>query len=90
MSDSLVRYYRVLTVNSLGLAVSGGVDSMALATLCADLSDEINDDDDTDVFTAFIVDHRLRKGSRDEALAVQENLYKLGCCLALPTQAFIH
>ncbi|KAB2574980.1 tRNA(Ile)-lysidine/2-thiocytidine synthase [Lasiodiplodia theobromae] len=62
----------------LGLAVSGGVDSMALATLCADLSDEINEDDDTDVFTAFIVDHQLRKGSSEEALEVQENLYKLG------------
>lgn len=51
---------------------------MALATLCADLSDEINEDDDTDVFTAFIVDHQLRKGSSEEALEVQEHLYKLG------------
>lgn len=51
---------------------------MALATLCADLSDEVNEDDDTDVFTAFIVDHQLRKGSSEEALEVQENLYKLG------------
>lgn len=51
---------------------------MALATLCADLSDEINLEDDVDVFTAFIVDHQLRRGSSEEALEVQENLYKLG------------
>lgn len=51
---------------------------MALATLCADLSDEINLEDDTDVFTAFIVDHQLRRGSSEEALEVQDNLYKLG------------
>ncbi|KAL1644670.1 hypothetical protein SLS58_004131 [Diplodia intermedia] len=62
----------------LGLAVSGGVDSMALATLCADLSGEVSDDDDTDVFTAFIVDHQLRSGSSEEAWEVRENLYRLG------------
>ncbi|KKY16265.1 putative pp-loop family protein [Diplodia seriata] len=62
----------------LGLAVSGGVDSMALATLCADLSGEVSDDDDADVFTAFIVDHQLRSGSSEEAWEVREKLYKLG------------
>ncbi|KAL1626802.1 hypothetical protein SLS56_006704 [Neofusicoccum ribis] len=51
---------------------------MALATLCADLSEEINEDDDGDTFTAFVVDHQLRRGSSEEALAVQENLYNLG------------
>ncbi|EKG19195.1 tRNA(Ile)-lysidine/2-thiocytidine synthase [Macrophomina phaseolina MS6] len=52
---------------------------MALATLCTDLSDEINGSyDDTEVFTAFIVDHQLRQGSSEEALEVQEHLYKLG------------
>ncbi|KAF2145434.1 uncharacterized protein K452DRAFT_355894 [Aplosporella prunicola CBS 121167] len=63
----------------LGLAVSGGADSMALATLCADLSEELGEEEDeTDIFTAFIVDHQLRKGSTDEARTVQENLLNLG------------
>ncbi|GME50917.1 Pp-loop family protein [Neofusicoccum parvum] len=69
----------------LGLAISGGVDSMALATLCADLSEEINEDDDGDTFTAFVVDHQLRRGSSEEALAVQENLYNLGPSQSLNT-----
>ncbi|KAK8216450.1 mitochondrial tRNA-lysidine synthetase [Phyllosticta capitalensis] len=58
----------------LGLAISGGVDSMALATLAAELSDS----DETDVFTAFIVDHQLRQGSDEEASLVQRSLDHLG------------
>ncbi|KAK7536029.1 mitochondrial tRNA-lysidine synthetase [Phyllosticta citribraziliensis] len=62
----------------LGLAVSGGVDSMALATLAAQLSSEIDDSEDNDVFTAFIVDHQLRQGSDEEASLVQRSLDHLG------------
>ncbi|KAK7534638.1 PP-loop family-domain-containing protein [Phyllosticta citricarpa] len=62
----------------LGLAVSGGVDSMALATLAAELSSEIDGSEENDVFTAFIVDHQLRQGSDEEASLVQRSLDHLG------------
>ncbi|KAI9821830.1 MAG: hypothetical protein M1827_002412 [Pycnora praestabilis] len=48
----------------LGLAVSGGVDSMALATLCKRLDLTISYDF---FFKAFIVDHGAREGSKAEA-----------------------
>jgi tRNA(Ile)-lysidine synthase TilS/MesJ len=55
----------------LGVAVSGGVDSMALAFLAKkDLKPH-------DELTAFIVDHRIRSNSTEEALQVQRNLAKL-------------
>ncbi|KAI5240001.1 hypothetical protein E4T42_08532 [Aureobasidium subglaciale] len=57
----------------LGLAISGGVDSMALASLCKHVR----------IFnmppvTAFIVDHRLRSESTKEAESVAELLGTLG------------
>lgn len=56
-----------------GLAISGGVDSMALAYLCAKLqkSKQMS-------FRAFIVDHGARDGSAKEAKSVFEALEKLG------------
>ncbi|KAI9713176.1 MAG: hypothetical protein M1820_001161 [Bogoriella megaspora] len=51
----------------LGLAVSGGVDSMALATLCTRFRDQF-------ILKAFIVDHGARPGSYDEALEVAKYL----------------
>ncbi|KAI4717314.1 hypothetical protein E4T48_06467 [Aureobasidium sp. EXF-10727] len=51
--------------NGLGLAISGGVDSMALATLCATVRNFAKPP-----ITAFIVDHRLRPGSTEEAQSV--------------------
>ena len=59
----------------LGLAVSGGVDSMALASLCSrsSLSQHLHG-----IFTAFIVDHDLRHGSAIEAKLVAERIRELG------------
>ena len=62
----------------VALAVSGGVDSMALAFLCARLRRSAQHiecaDNPLASFTATIVDHRLRPGSAAEALAVQAAL----------------
>lgn len=60
----------------LGVAVSGGVDSMALATLCADMMRR--DPPFRPRFHAFVVDHRARSGSREEAEAVVARLHDLG------------
>jgi tRNA(Ile)-lysidine synthase len=59
-----------------GLAISGGVDSMALATLCSGLRESSQHGKHLS-FTAFIVDHGLRSGSHDEALEVAEFLDQL-------------
>ncbi|EME40936.1 hypothetical protein DOTSEDRAFT_56007 [Dothistroma septosporum NZE10] len=58
----------------LGLAISGGVDSMALATLT-----KIIKEDSTfpHTFTGFIVDHRLREDSSEEAILVAKSLKQL-------------
>ncbi len=55
-----------------GLAVSGGLDSMALAYLCRSLPMQ------RPRFKAFIVDHRAREGSRREAEAVRDALEGMG------------
>jgi len=57
----------------LGLAISGGVDSMALATLCNQVRSFR-----LPPVTAFIVDHRLRPGSAHEAQSVGNVLLSLG------------
>ncbi|KAM3082337.1 hypothetical protein ACMFMF_002002 [Clarireedia jacksonii] len=72
----------------LGLAVSGGVDSMALAALCMRMNKKwplihkhLKIDPNLELrfrFTAFIVDHGLRDGSDEEALQVKSNLAELG------------
>ena len=54
----------------IGLAISGGVDSMALAALCAKISQF--------KFHAFVVDHGARNGSELEAEAVKCEVIKLG------------
>ena len=60
----------------LGLAISGGVDSMALAYLCSAMRGmpyaSIID------FTGFVVDHKLRDGSTEEAQKVRDSLAQLG------------
>jgi len=68
-----------------GIAVSGGVDSMALAFLCSKMRDKAtkiqhNPQDDLLVprFRAFIVDHRAREGSGEEAKIVRTRLRSLG------------
>ncbi|KAK7747015.1 hypothetical protein SLS62_009272 [Diatrype stigma] len=58
----------------VGLAVSGGVDSMALAYLCAQLRREHPtikiSDNPVSTFRGIVVDHGLRAGSSEEARAV--------------------
>ncbi|RMY74184.1 hypothetical protein D0863_03399 [Hortaea werneckii] len=58
----------------LGLAISGGVDSMALASLCHrfGLASPHHPS-----FIGFIVDHKLRRGSTEEAHKVAECLGRL-------------
>lgn len=60
----------------VGIAVSGGPDSMALAYLCRQLQ-VTRPDLDLDV-KAFVVDHRFREESTEEALLVAKWLSKLG------------
>jgi tRNA(Ile)-lysidine synthase len=80
----------VIISNSLhtGLAISGGVDSMALAALCSQLQDlshqglhfgtkELSSELSTPSplkFRAFVVDHGARPGSNLEAEAVSKLL----------------
>ncbi|MCJ1398415.1 hypothetical protein MMC11_001613 [Xylographa trunciseda] len=64
----------------LGLAVSGGVDSMALAYLCQSMK-ELNSMDRDGLnfqFRAYVVDHRARDGSTEEAMLVVNRLRRLG------------
>ncbi|OHF02467.1 PP-loop family protein [Colletotrichum orchidophilum] len=65
----------------IGLAVSGGVDSMALAFLFNQLR-EINPlmrvvDNPLAKISAYVIDHGLREGSREEAMAVVKELRNL-------------
>ncbi|KAK5165195.1 uncharacterized protein LTR77_009293 [Saxophila tyrrhenica] len=69
----------------LGLAISGGVDSMALASLCREAIDSSSRSAWTDKysatppgFTAFIVNHKLRSDSAHEAQKVSSELSRLG------------
>lgn len=72
-------YYRAIFAHNVpGLAVSGGVDSMALATLCRDLSTArpalgLQ-------FKALIVDHNVREESASEASEVATILQNMGKC----------
>jgi tRNA(Ile)-lysidine synthase len=61
------------SASSVAVAVSGGGDSMALAVLLQEWAKANNCK-----LTAFTVDHGLRAGSGDEALAVQKTLSARG------------
>ncbi|OTB01581.1 hypothetical protein M426DRAFT_14332 [Hypoxylon sp. CI-4A] len=66
----------------VAIAVSGGVDSMALAFLCSQVR-KVNPDfkvSDNPVsgFRACVIDHGLRTGSHEEGLAVCEALKEMG------------
>ena len=68
------------------MAVSGGVDSTALAALCHGLTPEhINRSKQrfAVAFKAFIVDHNAREGSSEEAERVRERLDCMGNRLPL-------
>ncbi|KAL4931526.1 tRNA lysidine(34) synthetase [Aspergillus undulatus] len=63
----------------LGLAVSGGADSMALAYLCRQWELQFRSRKDADVsVTAFVVDHKARPESTEEASIVAGYLRDLG------------
>lgn len=87
-----MRYYSSLYTNYLiGLAVSGGVDSMALAALCMQMkenyipfaSDEYPIHLNKITFRAIIVNHGVRDGSLGEAQKVMGVLNSLGMLNAL-------
>ncbi|KAK5635008.1 hypothetical protein RRF57_010720 [Xylaria bambusicola] len=66
----------------VGIAVSGGVDSMALAYLCSrlrshDLYFRLADNPVTN-FRAIVLDHRIREGSSEEAESVARAVRKIG------------
>ncbi|KXT12003.1 hypothetical protein AC579_4655 [Pseudocercospora musae] len=63
----------------LGLAISGGVDSMALATICASYWHGVERDykNDVDLF-GYIVDHGYRPESSEEAGEVARELTRIG------------
>lgn len=70
---------RQLLTHYKGLALSGGVDSMALAYLCRAVMDLPHHKRDGHSFQYFplIVDHKAREGSTEEALLVAKRLRKL-------------
>ncbi|KAI0518565.1 hypothetical protein F5B22DRAFT_71021 [Xylaria bambusicola] len=72
----------------VGIAVSGGVDSMALAYLCSHLKSHDRSfhiaDNPLTKFRALIVNHRLREGSGEEADAVARAVQDMG----MPSDVF--
>lgn len=85
----------------VGLAISGGADSMALAYLCRQwerqkqtqargVNVNSNDGDEASV-TAFVVDHKAREESTQEANTVASWLRELGACfnLSAPIQSVV-
>lgn len=64
----------------IGVAVSGGVDSMSLAVLASKVFPDV---------TAFIVDHQFRTESHWEANIVLQRLIKQGLALSLSFSVFI-
>ena len=65
----------------LGIAVSGGVDSMALAALCRQLKYVPRASETKLSFQAFVVDHKARDGSTTEAQSVCRRLDRMGMLL---------
>lgn len=63
---------------SIGIAVSGGVDSMALATLLSRHVQDLRDSFQKIQLHAMIVDHKLRDNSTEEANYVAEQIRRLG------------
>lgn len=62
----------------MGLAISGGVDSMALAFLCSNLQLYELPNYRRLKFHGFIIDHGVREGSEREALSVAKILANRG------------
>jgi tRNA(Ile)-lysidine synthase len=90
----VVCYRPIADRKSTGLAISGGVDSMALAALCSGIQQAPRQSILSGMqpslakvaatvlpdlrFQAFVVDHGVRKGSDIEARAVSSVLEQLG------------
>lgn len=68
-------------LNPIAIAVSGGVDSMALAQLCAMLQRNADAFSEHHQFRAMIVDHKAREGSQLEAKTVKERLLCMSTAL---------
>ncbi|KAI1412445.1 adenine nucleotide alpha hydrolases-like protein [Hypoxylon sp. FL1857] len=72
---------RGLLHRQVAVAVSGGVDSMALAFLCSQIRKRDHEfkisDNPVSSFCGLVVDHGLRPGSREEALAVCKALRRM-------------
>ena len=64
------------TNDCIGIAVSGGADSMALAYLCKQL--QVTKPELNLVVKAFIIDHKAREESSEEAHMVKNWLSNLG------------
>lgn len=77
----------------IGLAISGGVDSMALAALCSRLQAASRSQDGEapllTEFRAFVVDHGVREGSNDEANSVAKIMAEKGICDGLKLKDLI-
>ncbi|KAI0850064.1 hypothetical protein F5Y00DRAFT_233510, partial [Daldinia vernicosa] len=75
-------YARGTSHRRVAVAVSGGVDSMALAFLCSQVRKIDPDfkisDNPVSGFRGIVVDHGLRQGSREEGFAVAKVLKDMG------------
>ncbi|KAI0121435.1 adenine nucleotide alpha hydrolases-like protein [Hypoxylon sp. NC0597] len=75
-------YARGINHRRVALAVSGGVDSMALAFLCSQIRKRDPDfkisDNAVSGFRGLVIDHGLRQGSEAEGLAVCKALDDMG------------
>ncbi|RVD84055.1 uncharacterized protein DFL_005824 [Arthrobotrys flagrans] len=78
------RHKEVEIPRHIGIAISGGVDSMALAHLAHKLSSFNNEFQRTD-FRAMIVNHGLRKESTEEAESVLKKMESMGLLASLMT-----
>lgn len=76
---TLMGAVRVPKTPRIGIAVSGGVDSMALTALCVALKSYPPAKQRFDFqFRPFIIDHRAREGSSEEVERVRQRLNRMG------------
>jgi hypothetical protein len=74
LNCQLVRWW---LIDASGLALSGGVDSMALAFLCHRFICQSGRRPLDEQYQSFIVDHKAREGSTEEAGLVDRRLERL-------------
>ena len=74
MLTKLIKAFDLYVMSpKIAIAVSGGLDSMVLMNL-ANISKKIKSEN----IHIIVIDHNLRKGSKEEALFVKEEASKLG------------